>query len=307
MPPCGAQLANDDSITLVLTGAITVGNKELYDALDGKKDVLIGNGLTTDDFVTPAGVSFFAGAVGVIPGMATFVLDQFHPQTVAIVAVNNPSGQAVANVLLKPTFDAAGVTSNIVFVEETATSADVASAMQAAGADTADVFVSGVTLQNCISMYDGIQALGIDPIVVTSGLCFGTPMTDHLGDLGVDGTMPDGWYFGDYGYNYFEPDYDSGMLTYVTKVQEYGEPTPGASQIEYTGFAGPMFANLLTAIKFYNQIGVDAVTFDTMNFTIRGFTGPMMIQVGPIKCGLGIFPRRAATRWASSSTPTARG
>ena len=140
--------------------------------------------------------------------------------------------------------------------------------MQAAGADTASVFVSGVTIQNCISMYDGIQALGIDPIVVTTGLCFGTPMTDHLHDLGVEGTMPDGWYFGDYGYNYYEPDYDSGMLTYVTKVQEYGTPTPGASTIEYTGFAGPMFANLLTTIKFYNEIGVDDVTFDTMNITI---------------------------------------
>ena len=62
------------------------------------------------------------------------------------------------------------------------------------------------------------------------------------------------------------------MLTYVTKVQQYGTQTPGASTIEYTGFAGPMFANLLTTIKFVNEIGVDNVTFDTMNITIAAST-----------------------------------
>ena len=61
---CGAQFANDDSIALVITGTLVVGNKELYDALNGNKPLIIGNGLTVDDFVTPAGQSYTAGAVG---------------------------------------------------------------------------------------------------------------------------------------------------------------------------------------------------------------------------------------------------
>ena len=33
-------------------------------------------------------------------------------------------------------------------------------------------------------MYDAIKQLGITPAVVTTGLCFGTPMTQHLDDVG---------------------------------------------------------------------------------------------------------------------------
>lgn len=286
---CGAQFANDDSIVAVLTGASNLGNKELYDSLAGHRPVLIGNGLTADDFLTPAGVSFMAGSTGVIAGMAKFTIADFAPETVAVVFVDNAGGQTAANILLKPAFDAAGITSTLVGVPETATGPDVAAAMQAAGADTADVFVSLLTLQGCIASFDALQSLGIDPVVVTTGLCFGTPMTQHLADLGVPGDYPDGWYFGGYGYSYFRPDLDSGMATYVAKVHQYGEPVGGATTIEYTGFAGPMFANLLTITKFINGLGADDLGFDSLDATMRSFTGPAMIQAGPIACGLPPF------------------
>ena len=94
--------------------------------------------------------------------------------------------------------------------------------LTAAGADGADVVVPIVTVQGCIATYDAIKSLGITPPVVTTGLCFGTPMTKHLADLGSKGTVPDGWYFGDYGYSYFMPEDASGMNTYLAKVQQYG-------------------------------------------------------------------------------------
>src|SRR5450631_4456024 len=62
---CGTQFANDSSISVVMTGTLLVGAKGLYDSLAGKKPVVIGNGLTTDDFTTTAGYSLFTGAVGV--------------------------------------------------------------------------------------------------------------------------------------------------------------------------------------------------------------------------------------------------
>jgi branched-chain amino acid transport system substrate-binding protein len=285
---CGNQFANDPSINLVMTGTILNGNKELYEALDGKKVVLIGNGVNSDDFTTPAGVGFQTGAPGVIPGLAKFSLQYLDPKptSVAVVFADNPAGHAGAEVLLKPTFEANGVTDiKLVPVADTATAADVQSAMTVAGAETADVFIPLVTVQNCINVYDAIQALGINPRVVTTGLCFGTPMTDHLKQAGSTDTVPDGWYFGGYGYSYFLPDYDSGMKTYVDKVHEYGKKTPGASTLEYTGFGGPMFANLLTAVKLSNQIGVDTLSYDTLNTATRGFTGPTMMQAGPLACG----------------------
>jgi branched-chain amino acid transport system substrate-binding protein len=271
-----------------MTGTILNGNKELYEALNGKKAVLIGNGVTTDDFTTTAGVGYATGSPGVIPGLAKFSLQYLSPKptSVAVVHSDNPAGTAAAQTLLKPVFEANGITDvKLVPVSDTATSADVQSAMTVAGADKADVFIPLVTVQNCINVYDAIQALGINPRVVTTGLCFGTPMTDHLKQAGLTDQVPEGWYFGGYGYSYFLPDYDSGMLTYVTKIQQYGKKAPGASTLEYTGFGGPMFANLLTAVKLSNEIGVDKLSYATLNTALRGFAGPMMIQVGPIACG----------------------
>jgi len=286
---CGAELANNDEVVAVLTGTINDGNNTLYEALDGNKPLLIGNGVTVDDFVTPAGVSYTAGSPGVVQGLAAFTIEELAPSTVAVVFADNPPGQAAANVLLKPALDEAGVASTLVAVSATATAPDVVSALEAAGVGSADVVVTLLSLTGCIASYDAMASLGISPTVVTTGLCYGTPMSTHLHDVDAAGEFPDGWYFGGYGYSYFEPDYDSGMQTYVAKINQYGEPVEGASTIEYTGFAGPTFANLLTMTRFINELGADSLDFATVDATLREFTGPMMLQAGPIECGIGIF------------------
>jgi branched-chain amino acid transport system substrate-binding protein len=276
---------------LVLTGTLLNGNSELYNALNGKKAVIVGNGVTPADFVTPAGEAFVAGATGVLAGMAKFTVEQFHPKTVALLANDNAAGQAGASVLMKPIFAKAGATVKTVFVPDQATAPQVASAMQAAGADKSDAFVSIFTIQNCINMYDAIKSLNVKPTVVTTGLCFGTPMIDHLRDVGDTGQYPDGWYFGGYGYSYFLPSTtpgmaESGMNTYLAKVKQYGKPAPGAKTLEYSGFGGPMFGNVLTAVKFINELGADNATAPSLDAKIRGFKGPMMLQVGPLKCNV---------------------
>ena len=291
---CGAQMANNPAIQLVLTGTLLEGNTELYNAMNGKRAVIIGNGVTPADFTTPVGEAFVAGAPGVLKGMAQFAITQFHPKTVALLANDNASGHAGAALLMAPIFAKANIDVKTVFVPDQANGAQVQSAMQAAGAGKADAFVSILTLQTCISMYDAIKTTGIKPNVVTTGLCFGTPMTDHLKQAGDSGTYPDGWYFGDYGYNYFMPSstsgmQESGMNTYLAKVHQYGKPAAGAKTLEYSGFAGPMFANVLTAVKFINQIGADQLTVSALDAKIRGFTGPMMLQVGPLKCGVAPY------------------
>ena len=70
------------------------------------------------------------------------------------------------------------------------------------------------------------------------------------------------------------------MNTYLAKVQQYGKPAPGAKTLEYSGFAGPMFGNVLTAVKFINELGVDQATVKALDGKIRAFKGPMMLQVG---------------------------
>ena len=291
---CGAQMANDNSIRLVLTGTLLNGNQEMYDALNGKKAVIIGNGVTPADFITPAGEAFVAGAPGVLSGMAQFSIDTFHPKTAALLFNDNSAGQAGANVIMGPLFQKAGVKTTNVAVADDATEPDMESALQAAGVADADVFVSIVTLQNCINMYDAMKSLQITTKVVTTGLCFGTPMEEHLKNAGDSGSYPDGWYFGGYGYSYFLPSTtpgmaESGMNTYLAKVHQYGKPAPGAKNLEYSGFAGPMFGNVLTAVKFINELGASAATEKALDGKIRNFKGPMMLQVGALKCNVAPY------------------
>ncbi|HEY5012372.1 MAG TPA: hypothetical protein VIK61_06655 [Acidimicrobiia bacterium] len=251
---CGAQMANDPSINLVLTGTLLDGNSDLYNALNGKKAVIIGNGVTPADFT-------------------------------------NPAGHAGVALIMQPIFTKAQAQVKAVFVPNEANGTQVQSAMSAIGAGGSDVFVSILTLQSCIGMYDAIKSLGVHPTVVTTGLCFGTPMTKHLQSAGDTGAYPDGWYFGGYGYSYFLPKdtpgmQESGMNTYLAKVHQYGKPAPGATTLEYSGFAGPMFGNVLTAVKFVNELGASAATVQALDAKIRGFKGPMMLQAGPLKCNV---------------------
>jgi branched-chain amino acid transport system substrate-binding protein len=279
---CATEMLNNDDVDFVMTGVMVVGNGSISSVLAGKKPVFIGFPAVPEDFVAPDAFAFTPGAVGVVRGMSTFVGEYLKDvKSVAIVHADNASGQASADVFLKPGLAKYGITDvKAVGVPDTATGPDLAAAIQAAGGDTADLFIPLLTVQGCAATYDALQSLGVQPKVLTTGLCYGTPMTDHLADLGVDDPVPDGWYFGDLGYSYFIPDDDSGMTTYLAKIEQYGPK--GA---EYTGYAGPLFANLLTSVKLLNQIGADAVTPDVVRQSAAAFTGPMMLVAGPMRCG----------------------
>ncbi len=278
---CGTRLANDDNVKLVITGAMTVGNQALYNIVAAKKPVMVANPVVTPDFLTAGTYAYTPGGPGVVQGMAVFAgkyLKDIHK--VAVVYGDSEAEVFGAESLLVPKLKSYGITDvTLQKISDAPTAPDVQNALTAAGAESADLVIPIVTVQGCIATYDTLKSLGIKTPVVTTGLCFGTPMTKHLADLGSSDTVPDGWYFGDYGYSYFVPDEASGMTTYLDKIQQYGPPN-----VEYTGFAGPTFANLMTAAKFYNQLGPDASTA-TLLSTIKAFKGPMMIVAGPMNCG----------------------
>src|SRR5205814_3056196 len=116
--------------------------------------------------------------------------------------------------------------------------------------------------------------------VVTTALCQGTPMVQHLKDVGEKGDVPNGWYFAGYGFNPYLPDEASGTQTFVAKIKQYA-----GANVEFTGFAPSMFGNVLTLAKFFNAIGADKINADTVKAQIDAFTGPMMMVSGPMTCG----------------------
>jgi branched-chain amino acid transport system substrate-binding protein len=289
---CGQEMLADPSVQFVMTGTLVNGNQPLYDTLAGQKPVFIGNGLATPDFLAKDAFTFTPGSPGVVQGMAYFaarMLPSGKPKKVAVVYSDNPGGQAAFNLLTKPILEKDGIQVTGVPIPDTAGPQDFAPAIQAAGAQDADVFMPLVTVQGCIGTYDALKQLGITTPVVTSGLCYGTPMIEHMKQIGDKGEFPDGWYFGGYGYSYFIPGQPE-LDNYLSVVQDYAK-AKGITDIEYTGFAGPTYGNMLTLTKFMNQIGPDNITPDTMRQAAQSFAGPMWGVVGPMACGKNpLFP-----------------
>jgi branched-chain amino acid transport system substrate-binding protein len=284
---CGTQMANDPGVDVVVTGALPDAHQALFDALEGSKPVLIGNGLTLEDFTTTAGVSYSAGSPSVVPALGFTATDLLPstPTAVAVIHEDSAAGALAVQLLLQPVLEAGGATVTSIPIPTTATATEVQSAMLAAGVEAADVFIPVVAIQQCINVADSIEALGIAPTVVTTGLCVGAPMREYLDSVGVEGETPDGWYLVGNGYNEFAPDRESGSLTYVNKMLEYGEPAPGATSIEISGFAGASFANVMTLMKLINQVGLAAAEPAGIDAAMRAYAGPAMLQVGPLDCG----------------------
>ncbi|MFM8856511.1 MAG: hypothetical protein ACKOI2_04780 [Actinomycetota bacterium] len=286
---CAQEMLANDAVQVVVVGAMFNGNQPLLDGLSGKKPVYISNPVTTPEFLATDAFAFTPGSPGVVAGLAVFAA-KYLPEIagitvdkVAVVYNDNPAGQIAFAALTKPVLEGLGVASVTgVAVADTAGPQEMATAIQSAGAQDADVFYPLVTVQSCIGVYDALKTLEIETQVVTTGLCFGIPMQQHLKEVGEAGNLPDGWYFGGYGYSYEipgSPDLDSYKDAVFAYAAETGLDT---NTFEYTGFGGPTFGTLMTVLQFMNGGASVSEDFRT---SAKAFTGPGWGVVGPQKCG----------------------
>ena len=274
---CGAQFANDDEIDLVVSGLVLAGNSDLYGALPGEAAALMATPLDASDYTTPHAVSYNTGALGAGMGGAMFVNEDLQPETQALVVTDDVAGRGGASVLT-PIAQEGGVDLQQVFVPPTATAPEIAAALQATGADTADVVSLGLFEQGCIAAYDALRSLGLEPTVVTTSVCTGNAMQEHLAELG-EGDAPDGWYF--VGGSLLVDELPEGAEAYVTVAEVLG-----FGDIAESVAAPLVFDAVMNAAKIINQVGVDQADVESLDAAVRGFTGPDLIQTGPIECGI---------------------
>jgi branched-chain amino acid transport system substrate-binding protein len=283
---CGQEMLANDDVQVVITGALFNGNAPLLDTLKDKKPVFIGNPVTTPEFLATDGYALTPGSPGVIQGLAILAakyvpeLEGKEVKKVAVVYNDNPAGTVAFEALTKPVLAAFGVEVTGVPVADTAGATEMATAIQSSGADTADVFYPLVTIQGCIGVYDALKTLEIETTVVTTGLCFGIPMQDHLKAAGEEGNLPDGWYFGGYGYAYEIPG-NPELDAYIDAALAWAAET-GVENPEYTGFGGPTFGTLMTVVQFMNAGAQDSAS---IRDSVKAFVGPMWGGVGDFKCG----------------------
>lgn len=283
---CGQEMLANEGVQTVITGAMLFGNAPLLDTLKDKKPVFIGNPVTTPEFLATDGFALTPGSPGVIQGLSILAakyipeLEGKEVKKVAVVYQDNPAGTIAFTALTKPVLEAYGVEVTGVPVADTAGATEMATAIQSSGAETADVFYPLVTIQGCIGIYDALKTLEIDTTVVTTGLCFGVPMQDHLKAVGEAGNLPDGWYFGGYGFAYEIPG-NPELDAYIDAALAWAKET-GVENPEYTGFGGPTFATLMTVVQFMNAGAMDSAS---IRAAVKAFVGPMWAGVGDFQCG----------------------
>jgi hypothetical protein len=283
---CAASMVSAH-VKVVLTGTVIAQpDGQMYQTLFAAHiPVIVGNGLTSTDFAPPqkpaagTGVTYLPGSPGVVIGMAKFIGlggTGKKPTSVTGFYLQGDSGSQTAfNLLFKTSKYLKGITVTGEQIASPWSLSDVEAAEAAAPAGS--MFVPLLPVQQCISFAQGATALHLHNAVVTTGLCFGKQLKQTLGNY------PNGWYFGDYGINYFM--YDSKLTTsqqlavYIAAVDKY------APTIDYTGFAGPSFSDVLTAAKLYGLAGGASATSAKLATLIQGFKGPQWGISGPMNCG----------------------
>jgi len=294
---CAQQMVNDH-VKVVITGTVIYGNSTMYSTLFAAHiPVLEGNSLTSGDFGAANGTpghpgskvaaAFMPASPGVVKGLAKFIGTGgtgSKPASISVIYTTDPAASAAYALLFKTSKYLTGIKINGVGISATAGSSDVQTALVNAKVSSTKYLVTLIPVQSCISVYDAMKTLNLlnSTKVVTTGLCFGKPMIDHL-----HGTLPNGWYFGEYGVNYFmysKTDPASVQLAvYIAAVHSH-EP----SNFEYTGFAAPSFGNVMVIDKFYNQLGLSA-TSAQLGSTIWNFKGPQWGLPSTQKCGFFSF------------------
>ena len=289
---CGQAMVNDH-VKVVVTGTLIDPNDStMYDDLfNAGIPVLQGNDLTTTDFSPPGldsskpssgkiAATYMPGSPGVVEGMAKFIgqgglgASVTTKNITAFYDSGDTGSQTACELLFKPYSSLKSYNVTCAPIAEPWELSQVEAAMSSATAGS--IFVPLIPVQVCISFAQGMTALHLTDPVVTTGLCFGKQLKTTLG------TYPNGWYFGDYGINYFM--YDSKLAAseqlavYIAAVDKFDK------SIDYTGFAGPSFGTVLTLAKFYNELGTKA-TSAQLATKIWGFKGPQWGISGTMACG----------------------
>jgi branched-chain amino acid transport system substrate-binding protein len=274
---CGAEFANDEDIALVLGGLVLHGSSDLYRALAGRLAAIISLPLDASDYVSDDAVSFNMGALGAGLGGAVFLAEDLQPDTAALVVTDDVAGRA-ANNAFRPLVEAAGIELRQVFVSPTATAAEISGALEATRAHEADVLVVGLFEAGCIATFDALRSLAIEPVVTTNAPCWGPGMRSHVSSI-IDDDVPNGWYFGWFGYRPFGENLEPGIAALNDVMNVYGEPS-----VLHGLAAAPIWEALLIAVRVLNDVGPDAGT-TVIDEAVRSYPGPAIIQSGPIACG----------------------
>ncbi len=268
---CAQKLGNDKSVQTIDLGGIAIGIQPFYSTIGGKKPVIVGVAVTPVDTVQKNAVILFGDVTKVLGPFGTYARDILHAKTAALVYPNIAGITDGAAALSKGLTDAGVKVKKVGYAQG---QTDLIGPLTAAGAQTADMVIPYGPADSCVNQAKGLKQLGITDAkkIVSAPLCLNPTVQAGLG-----GDYPI-WTYAIASSLYGDKT-DPGMPAYMKVTQQYNvkdAPDP---------WVIVSFAQVLTTVKFLNEVGVNNLNTQAILSKAKAFTGPVALGAPQLQCG----------------------
>jgi branched-chain amino acid transport system substrate-binding protein len=268
---CGQRLGNDKSVRAIAVGGVAIGIQSFYSTIGGKKPVIVGVAVTPVDSVQKNAAILFGDVTKVLGPFGTYARDVVKAKTAALVYPNIAGITNGAAALAKGLTDAGVQVKKVAYSQG---QTDLIGPLTAAGAQNADIVIPYSDASGCVNQAKGLKQLGITDAkkIVSAPLCLNPMVSEGLG-----GDFPI-WTYA-IASSLFGDKTDPGMPPYIEVTEKYKVKTAPDPWVIVS------FSNVLTTVKFLNELGPDRLTSDAIIKKAQGFTGPVALGAPELKCG----------------------
>jgi branched-chain amino acid transport system substrate-binding protein len=269
---CGQQMAADKSVSVIDEGAVAIGVQSFYSTIAAAKPVIVGVATTPADSVQKNAVILFGDVTHVLGPFGTYAKDVLHAKTAALV-YPNIAGITEGATAIAQSLQSAGVRVKKVGYDESET--DLIGPLTSAGAQTADMVIPYSDSSGCVNLAKGLKELGITQAkkIVSAPLCLNSQVSSGLG-----GDFPI-WTYA-IASSLFGDKTDPGVPPYLKVAQAYGDAANAPDPWNIVSFS-----QVLTTVRFLNQIGYANITPQAVLQKAKVFAGPVALGAPALQCG----------------------
>jgi branched-chain amino acid transport system substrate-binding protein len=208
----------------------------------------------------------------VLGPFGTYAKQVLHAKTAALIYPNIAGitdGAAAIDASLKQ----AGVSVKKVAYDESST--DLIGPLTSAGATSADMVIPYSDSSGCVNLAKGLKQLGITDAkkIVSAPLCLNGQVAAGLG-----GDFPI-WTYAIASSLFGDPT-DPGMPPYMKVAAKYSTPANAPDPWNIVSFA-----QLLTTVRYLNELGYGKATSASILAKAKAFTGPVALGAPSLACG----------------------
>jgi branched-chain amino acid transport system substrate-binding protein len=268
---CGQKLVNDKRVSVIATGAVATGAQSLFATIRGAKPVVTGVAVTPVDGAQRNAIVLFGDASHILLPFGTYAKNVLKAKTAAVV-YPQATGITEAALVIAAGLKKAGI--DVKTVGYTQGQTDLTAPLTAAGATTADFVAPYGSAADCANQAKALQQLGITDSrkIMTAPLCLSPQVSDALGDFPI-------WTYAIASSLYGDPT-DKGMPAYNAVIKRYKAEKNAPDPWHIVAFG-----QLLTTVRFLNEVGADKITPARVLARAKAFKGPLALGSPQLRCG----------------------